>query len=424
MLAKVLVSGLIAAFVTLLLISSTSAAVLDTSGSEITIDGTDGTFLYGVCETTALQYSVWTWIDGNTQFAGMNQNFPSPTSTLSPHATAEQFWHQYFAVCDFYGLNLIRIGAGDAWGSGIQYEAWKNHRTQFIDLLKTMAQQAEDHGVFVCLVLAGSQEYPTYQYGGSGTVFETSSLAYSNYIAYCKDVMRALDGESGIGMYDLFNEPDYDGVYTAYWQSHGSKTAFSAWAKSVASDTKGVTSHPRTMGAAGQGKMFSFSKADFDLYTGKVGFEIASRHYYASAQDNYLFADPEAWAKQDGLPLFWSELGYNGDGMYVRWPYAEQAIINAGGDAITSMVLKPMNGYPYTGGDLTGLVHDTGSSSSTDTDSGLQDDDSDTSSTNTGTPAGIEADLIAKLQALTPEQYATAGAVGVIAMLGFWAVKP
>ena len=330
------------------------AKELGVSGTELTEDGAAMSGdLYGVCDTTLLQFAILSYINGESQYKGRNMNFPGPQGTITPNYNADVMFNQYFGICEYYDLDLVRIGAGDRWGSELQWEAWYYHHDAFISLLETMARQAENHGVYICLVLGAAQEWPVYQYGGSGVVFETGSTAYSNYITYCRDVMSELDDEDGIGLWDMMNEPDYDGTYDGYWSKLASpKTSFNTWSKAVATDTASAGDKPRTMGTAGQGKMFSFSQSDFNLATGSCGFEILHRHYYASATDTYLFADPESWAAAVGKPLLWGELGNNGGGIYVRWPAAEAKIYAAGGSMITTMVLNPMTDYPYTGGSL------------------------------------------------------------------------
>ena len=326
------------------------------SGTDILIDGEvpDEKF-FGVVDTTALQFAIMAYVNGDTNVAGKNSVFNGPDTSpnggkISQNATAGDFWHQYFALMKHYDCNLVRIGAGDSWGSALQYEAWLNHRESYNSLLETMCEEAMEHGVWLCFVLAGSQEYPTYQFGGEGSVFDTSSSAYSNYIQYCNSMMSMLEDENAIAMYDMFNEPDHNNCDANYW--HGNKQAFSSWASSVAEDTKNSSTHPRTMGVAGLGNLFGWSKEDFGLSTGDVGFEIAHRHYYASAKDSSLFSQPEGWADSYGLPLLWGELADNSVYPLIRHTFGEEAIWNAGGQAITSMVLTGTEGYPYTGGTL------------------------------------------------------------------------
>lgn len=328
------------------------------SGTNILLNGevTSQKF-FGVVETTALQNAILAYIEGETGVAGKTSHLNGPDTSnkgyIPYHETAEQFWHQYFAITEYYDCNLVRLGAGDAWGSRIQYQAWLNHHDEYISMLKLICAQAEQHGVWLCFVMAGSQEYPTYAYGGSGSVFNTSSTAYARYIAYVRDTMMALEGEDAIAMYDLFNEPDHDNCYTNYWSTSGGKTGFNTWSKAVASATAGYSTHPRTMGIAGLGKMFGWGLADFKLATGTCGFEILHRHYYASASgasNAYLFNDPEAWADACGRPLYWGELGYNGVYPLTRWAFGEQTIWAAGGQMIGTMVLTGTAGYPYTGG--------------------------------------------------------------------------
>jgi hypothetical protein len=211
-----------------------------------------------------------------------------------------------------------------------------------------MAYYAQVHGVYLSFCMGGSQEYPAFQWGGSGTVFEPGSSAFAGYLAYAKSVMVELENENAIAMYDMFNEPDHDKVSDAYWQ--GDKARFNAWANAIADATAGVSTHPRNMGVAGFGKMFGMNQADFNLATGDTRFEILHRHYYASNNDPYNFEGPEQWAKEKGKPLYWGELAYNGQYPLVRYDFAEKTIFNAGGQAIAAMVLTGTPGYPYSGG--------------------------------------------------------------------------
>jgi hypothetical protein len=341
--------------------SAPEASAATTSYGRVTVSGTNilvngavpSEKFFGVVETTALQFAILTYVEGESGVAGKTSTFYGPDTSsqgyIPQNANAEQFWAEYFALCKLYGVNLVRLGAGDTWGSGIEYQAWLNHRSAYIAFLDTMCEQAEKYGVWICFVLAGSQEYPTYTYGGSGSVFNPSSSAYANYISYCRDVMGELENENAVAMYDLFNEPDHNNCWTNYWSSNGGKNAFHTWATAVAEDTAGASTHPRTMGVAGYGSMFGWGQDDFDLATGTVPFEIASRHYYASNSDSNNFVTPEQWAKNDGKPLFWSELAYNAVYPLTRYTYGEQAIWAAGGQAITSMVLTGTSGYPYSG---------------------------------------------------------------------------
>ncbi len=336
--------------------AATTYGRVTVSGTNILVNGAVPTQKFiGVVETTALQFAIMAYINGDMSVAGKTSQLNGPDTSgqgyIPYHATAEQFWHQYFALNAYYNCNLVRLGAGDQWGSGLQYEAWLNHHDAYISFLKTMCAQAEKNGVWICFVLAGSQEYPTYSYGGSGTVFDPSSSSFSRYVAYCRDTMAALEGQNAIAMYDLFNEPDHNNVANNYWQ--GDKVRFNTWENAVATATAGASTHPRTMGVAGLGNLFGWGQADFDLATGKGGFEILHRHYYASAtgaSNAYLFTDPENWAKQDGKPLYWGELAYNGVYPLTRYTFGEQTIWAAGGQAIAPMVLTGTSGYPYTGG--------------------------------------------------------------------------
>lgn len=338
--------------------SEASAAVTASPYGRVSVSGSD--FLiggkatpprfFGVVDTTALQFAILAFVEGRSSHAGKSSVFPGPDTgnhgVVSPHDTASNFFGKYFSLLVKYGCNTVRIGAADDWGSGIQYEVWKNQPEQYLSLLRIMCDQAAKKKVWIVLSLAGSQEYPAYSYSGSGTVFNTSSIAYENYVEYCRSVMSAVDGKTALAWYDIFNEPDHNDCHAMYWIDNGGKTAFFKWASAVATDTSGVSSHPRTMGVAGLGNMFGWGQEDFDLCTGMVPFEIASRHYYASNEDMNNFATPQTWAKNDGKPLFWGELADNSVYPLRRYIYAENAIYVSGGSAITSMVLTGTMGYP------------------------------------------------------------------------------
>lgn len=324
-------------------------------GTDIYIDGvkTDKNF-FGVVDSTALAFAIDNYINGNKAVAGWTSVFNGPDTgarmPVTPNDTPDAFWNQYFAQMKSYDYNLVRIGPHDYWGTEMSYNAWKNHQDQFYDMLHSMCYYAQYHGVWLSFSMGGSQQFPAYHFHGSGNVFEPGSGAFNNYIEYVNAIMVELEDWDSIFMYDVFNEPDHDQVYDAYWQSHGGKQAFNNWANAVADATAGVSTHPRNMGVAGFGKMFGMNQQDFNLATGHTGFEILHRHYYGSNTDPYNFEAPEKWAKEIGKPLMWGELAYNGVYPLVRYDFGEKAIWNAGGRLITSMVATGTPGYPYHGG--------------------------------------------------------------------------
>ena len=92
------------------------------SGTNILLNGevTSKQF-FGVVETTALQNAILAYIEGETGVAGKTSHLNGPDTSnkgyIPYHETAEQFWQQYFAITEYYDCNLVRLGAGDAWGS-------------------------------------------------------------------------------------------------------------------------------------------------------------------------------------------------------------------------------------------------------------------------------------------------------------------
>ena len=251
---------------------------ISVSGTNITVDGSVPDYhLFGVVDPTALQYAILAYVDGDMQDAGITSVFNGPdTSSLGyipQNSNATVFWEQYFSLLHLHGCNLVSLGAADSWGTGIEYSAWEDHHASYLSMLNIMLTEAAKEGVWVVLSLAGSQEYPTYQYGGSGSVFVPGSSAYDNYISYATGVMSALQNYVGLGWFDMYNEPDCNNVWTNFWSTNGGVDAFHTWACDVATDTANVSTHPRTMGVAALGLMFNWDQADFDLATGDVGFE-------------------------------------------------------------------------------------------------------------------------------------------------------
>jgi hypothetical protein len=337
--------------------SVTTTTVEATYGDPLTVDGTDikigGTSiadpLFGVCDTTVLQFAIMSWINGESAtYAGDNQIFPNFGGTI-PCTNSSQLWGKYFTLAEYYGLDLVRIGAADKWGTDLQYYAWHDHHDQYIALLVEMADYAEAHGVKVILVLAGTQDYPGPSFGAADNSFVTTSTAYANYIAYARDTMTCLKDAPGIGIIDVWNEPDHNLCWSKCWSGSGGKSAYHAWACDIADKTAAYNFHPRLIGVAGLGDMFGWGQAEFDLATGDIPFELNDRHYYAKINDAYLFWDPESWSQDTGKPLIWTELGNNTNYPEERWPFAEQQIAAAGGQAFVAMTMLGTANYPYTG---------------------------------------------------------------------------
>ena len=78
-------------------------------------------------DTTALQFAVMAYINNDTSVAGRTPVFSGPDTgpdaMIFQNANPEAFWNQYFALLAHYNCNLVRIGAGDTWGTDLQYQA-------------------------------------------------------------------------------------------------------------------------------------------------------------------------------------------------------------------------------------------------------------------------------------------------------------
>ena len=351
-----LVTKSLMALAAVLLIATPALAMgmVGVSGEDLTIDGERASGLGGVDESTALIFALQAYCHGQVEDWGRNMNFPGPDTGQLDCDSLLELWHQYFWLCDHYDLGLVRIGASDMWGSKVMHEAWLWHRAAFMDVLSTMLHEAEEHGVYVCLVLAGSQQYPLYAFGGSGSVLDSSSQAYANYISYCTDVISnvdAMNSTAALFSYDVWNEPDHLSVNKAYWA--GDQLMFRRWAEGVSSDICPLTEHIVEMGTGGYtglgGLWPTWSFSSFLNITGLTGFDVCHLHFYASAQADYLVTDPLNWSAAVGKPLHWGELARNDVYPLQRWSWFESKLAESGADAWCNMVLRGMEGYPFTG---------------------------------------------------------------------------
>jgi|GEM_PF-6117207 len=308
--------------------------------------------MIGVDDTVVWAWAVEAYVNGNTQFYGWNMNFPGFNSAgrLDAHSIS-QLWYAYFWFCAHHNLKWVRMQNGDAWSSQIMYEAWKNHPAQFWAVLDEMLHQAYNRGTYVSLTLAGGGKL--FNYDGTGNVFipsHESGSAYANYLLYVKSVMAHCDASpftNAIFSYDTFNEPDADAANAAFW--HGDTSAFHAWACAVANDTTPLTSHIVEMGTAVGGTLFKWGQSDFNLATGKVGFDTCHVHIYGSAEDRYLVTDRLSWANAVNKPLNVGEVAKNNVYPVAIWPWFQTTFTANGGAALAWMDLVGMSGYPYTG---------------------------------------------------------------------------
>lgn len=335
-----------------LLVPASVLASTEAAGAELT-EAPDNAPYVGVDDTTVLIYAMLAHCEGEDSAWGRNMNFPHPDSGKLSCNEIGELWHQYFWLCRYYELTLVRIGASDSWGTRVMFEAWRDHPSSFGEVISSMLHEAAEHGVMVCLVMAGSQEHPLYAFGGWGSVLDTSSQAYGNYIQYCAGVMAITDSceeSSALFSYDCWNEPDHLSVNAAHW--HGDQLRFRSWAQAVSSDLCPLTEAMVEMGTGGytgQGGLWeTWGLSSFLNITGLTGFDACHLHYYASVEDEYLVSDPLNWSAYVGKPLHWGELARNDVYPLQRWTWFEERLMELGADAWCNMVLRGTPGYPFT----------------------------------------------------------------------------
>lgn len=358
----ILVAGLL--FVSVFLVpltapsvQATALGIIRVSGTNFTINGSPMTTpLVGVDETTAVAMAIRAHVSGLSGEYGKNMNFPVPNTGKLNVNNLTQLWYAYFWFCAHYSINLVRFSSGDYWGTKISYEAWRDHPTQYFQVLDEMLKQAYYRGVYVELNMAGGIDY---QFGATDHIYDlnrATGKAYHNYLDYMTATIAHLDASpytNAIFAYDVNNEPDG----SSYWAHDQVK--FRTWARVIANDTTPLTTHIVDMGVGGGGDLagnFGWGLASFQNSTGLTGFDICHHHAYFSAEDDYLVRDPLHWSTVHcGKPYFQGEIGksYYSTSLgwvLVRWPWWEAKFLYYGGMAYCTMVLTGgTSGYPYSG---------------------------------------------------------------------------
>jgi len=351
-------------------VKATGPGFISVSGTQFTMDSipfsSSGTRLVGLDETTAVAMAIRAHVSGLSGEWGKNMNFPVPDTGKLNVNDLTQLWYAYFWFCAHYGLNLVRMSNADQWATEICFEAWRDHPTQYFQVLDEMLKQAYARGIYVELNMAGGctgtapnyfyeygQQRPSSVSDQITDLNKAEGKVYHLYLDYITANIQHLDASpytNAIFAYDVYNEPDC----SPFWAHNQIK--FGTWARVIANDTRVLTTHIVDMGVCGGGDPagnFGWGFASFYNYTGGTGFDICHRHYYASAEDNYLVDDPLDWSISCGKPLLVGEVAknyMNGNYGFWRWTWYESRFKYYGGQALCTMVLTGgTTGYPYSG---------------------------------------------------------------------------
>ncbi|MDW5562987.1 MAG: hypothetical protein SA339_07145 [Methanomassiliicoccus sp.] len=320
---------------------------------------------FGVDETTALAHAINAYINNVAGEAGLNMNFPGPGGYMSITGCSNEatFWDKYFEYCQYYDIDLVRVGAADLWGTSIQYDAWKNHTTdnKYPDMLVAMCDRSYAHNVKIVLVIAGSANNksndPIFAFNKASNPFDNTTAAYWEYIRYANSTMGILNNMTLSHrpiMIDLWNEPDHNHANYIYW--HNRIGLFHGWSNGVARQTSGHNQgYLRTMGTAVQANMTDNNTIDSSSPTNKAnltlvmntGLEVWQAHLYRTDNGVTSYQVNALTNCSAGHPLFWGEVGLEN---WNRNTYMEQKIYANGWTYVCSMMLYNATAdYPYAG---------------------------------------------------------------------------
>lgn len=349
----------------------TPGGIIYARGSQLFVNGTP-VQLFGVDEETGFTYAMiaaglcgWT---NPSQYWGNNQLFPSGPSTKIPGVSSvDQYWQKFFQYFLHYNqvagnatnpkINVIRITVvDDTFVPEGAYWAWKNNPTTFWQIFDSMLYWAGRAGLYVVPVLGHIAQK------GTSTVetwYDTSTPQFAHHVALVQAILARYNNNTRIAMWDLWNEPEVNN--DVYWASVGGITGFRAWATTLISAVKPYSSnHLLTMGTCGW-TLFpgipGFGWEYYFFFNDMPGLDVASNHYYATAQDQYLVTWQTDWHKGLNIPEFQGEFGYGASGGnqlgYGYWPWFAQHTMAAGWSVATMVFLNdgvgPYADYPYLG---------------------------------------------------------------------------
>ena len=342
-------------------VDATPLPSIGINGRYLTMGGTNipPTWV-GVDDTEAWAGAVKAHCEGETAYWGSNVNFPEFGGDFINVDNLTEFWSSYFWFCDHYGIEWVRFSNANTWASAVQDAAYTHHNAAYWEVIDEMLHQATEYGIYVTLNPAGGNidgGATFYSYHGTGEVYNhthTAGTSYKMYLDFVTAIIAHCDASpysSAIFTYDMFNEPDCDALYAAYWHplyvtQAAAQAAFFVWAWELSKDTVGLSSHIVEMGVACGGTFGGYTQAQFNIFTGNVGFDTCHIHRYFSTEDNASVHNPQHWANDTGKPLIVGEVANNANYPVEVWPwYLTQSIVH-GTPAIAWMDLVNMTGYP------------------------------------------------------------------------------
>lgn len=165
-----------------------------------------------------------------------------------------------------YGLDLVRIGAGDWWSGNAQWDAWKLNPAAFNAMLDNWADAARAEGlqlIFTCLGFADGSYHRENE-----PLWNNASAEQQAANEFVGAVARHLKGRPEIYAVEWGNETDHDLIAEHYWLAkypdyQARLDAYCAFVKHALETSTAIAGNgapPIIMGHALIGAMFCVSK--------------------------------------------------------------------------------------------------------------------------------------------------------------------
>jgi len=341
-----------------------TSGIIKVNGTNLELNGTILHFL-GINDQTVIPLNLYPYPQYNYRYH--NHLFPAyvdDVTTKLPSDNYADFWFQYFWLCHSIGLNMVRLGAFDAWSLGIIHSMWENDRPTWDSIIDPMLAMAEVNDIYIDWCFGGSND-PAHQtfdavsgaFGEgmtvlmAGNIYDVGSACYNEYASFIGEVMTEYKNSKAIAMWDLCNEPDHDLVFDRWWSAFPNpRSAYQAWAEDLTTKVLAADpSHIVTIGAMYNGKLFPWGESSFDVMSDNAA-NVTDHHMYSSTNSDlreYWISDRKNWSDGLSKPIFISEFGYGQGGIYY-YPWAAQRMEANDYAGYCMMALWEYPGYPIS----------------------------------------------------------------------------
>lgn len=116
-------------------------------------------------------------------------------------------------------MNGVRFGPHNDWARNFQVRCFYNYRAYCDQLMNDLYDMAEANNCYIVYTMGGGVGSDDSIFGGTGYVSTKSADPNSNfqkYIKYCYEFINAYGNRKADAMFDVYNEPQTEGILYGY----------------------------------------------------------------------------------------------------------------------------------------------------------------------------------------------------------------